>query len=266
MPASDIKLAFDRGGSGEPLVLVHPLGADRGVWEPVMDRLAARHDVIAMDMPGFGESPELPADVPATAAGIAAEIAATLDSLDVGHAHVAGISLGAWVALEFAKTPGCLSVTGLCPAGFWARPLGPRPEAARGTARALVGLLRPLLQTERGRRLVLRGSIAHPERVPPAAAYRLVRAYALSPGFERANAEMRKTLFTGFEEIDAPITLAWADRDRLVSPPRSLPETVHTAVLRDCGHVPTWDDPDQVAGVILAGAARAAARPLSSGA
>ena len=266
MPSDDITLAHDRAGSGEPLVLVHPLGADRGVWEPVMNRLTAHHDVIAMDMPGFGGSPELPADVPATAANIAAEIAATLDSLGVARAHVAGNSLGGWVALEFAKTDRCLSVTGLCTAGFWSRPLGPRPEISRGVARSLVGFLRPLLQTRRGRRLMLSGSMAHPERVPPAAAYRLVRAYAWSPGFERANAEMRKTLFTGFEEIDVAITLAWADRDRLVSAPKRLPEGLEATVLTDCGHVPTWDDPAQVAGVILAGTARGAARPLSSGA
>ena len=230
-----------------------------------MDRLTAHHDVIAMDMPGFGESPELPEDVPATAAAIATAIGATLDSLGVGSAHVAGISLGGWVALEFAKSERCLSVTGLCTAGFWRQPLGPRPETARGTAKGLVGFLRPLLRTERGRRLVLRGPIAHPERVPPDAAYRLVRAYALSPGFPRANAEMRKTLFSGFENIRVPITLAWGDRDRLVSPPRSVPAEVHTVGLRDCGHVPTWDSPDQVAAAILETTARAA-RPVSSGA
>jgi pimeloyl-ACP methyl ester carboxylesterase len=265
MQSSDLTLAYDRAGSGEPLVLVHPLGADRGVWKPVMDRLTARHDVIAVDMPGFGESPELPEDVPATAHGIATEIGATLDSLGVGRAHVAGISLGGWVALEFAKSDRCLSVTALCAAGFWARPLGPRPEAARGTAKALVRLLRPLLQAEDGRRLLLRGVTAHPERVPPADAYRLVRAYAVSPGFARANAEMRKTLFSGLEDIRVPITLAWADRDRLVSPPRSVPQGVHTLRLRDCGHVPTWDSPDQVAAAILQTTDRAA-RPVSSGA
>ena len=52
-------LDFDRAGSGEPLVLLHPLGADRGVWEPVTGLLTEQHDVIAMDMPGFGRSPEL---------------------------------------------------------------------------------------------------------------------------------------------------------------------------------------------------------------
>lgn len=259
MPATDLVLAHDRAGSGEPLVLVHPLGADRGAWEPVLPSLAAHHDAIAMDMPGFGESPELPAAIPATAAAIAATIAATLDTLGIERAHAAGISLGGWVALELAKTGRCLSVTGLCCAGFWRRPLGPRPEIARGTARALLPVLRPLLHFGWGRGLVLRGAVAHPERVPPHAAVRLIRAYVRSRGFDRANAEMRRTLFEGFEEIDVPITLAWADRDRSVYPPRSVPAGVRTAVLTGCGHVPTWDSPEQVAEVVLAGAARAAA-------
>lgn len=255
-PAS-APLAHDRTGSGEPLVLIHPLGGDRGVWEPVTPLLAPRFDVIALDMPGFGDSAELPPEVEATAPALAAEVVATLDALGVERAHVVGNSLGGWVALEFAKTDRCLSVTGLCPAGFWSRPLGPRPELARRAARALIPALGPLLRTERGRDLILRGPVAHPERVPPAAAKRLVRAYALSPGFDRANAEMRRTLFEGFDEIDVPITLAWAEHDRLVSPPRTVPAAIETALLRDCGHVPMWDDPERVAEVIEAGVDRA---------
>jgi pimeloyl-ACP methyl ester carboxylesterase len=208
-------------------------------------------------MPGFGESTELAADVPPTAQAIAAAIEATLDSLGLDRAHVAGNSLGGWVALEFAKSERCLSVTTLCAAGFWGRPLGPRPEIARSTALRLVPVLRPLLATERGRRLVLRGPVAHPERVPWKAAYRLVRAYALSPGFARANAEMRRTLFTGFEEISVPITMAWAEHDRSVSAPAQVPTRVRSEFLADCGHVPMWDDPRRVAEVILATTARA---------
>jgi pimeloyl-ACP methyl ester carboxylesterase len=257
-PALQATLAFDRTGSGEPLVLMHPLGADRGVWEPVMDLLGAHHDTIAVDMPGFGESPETPPDAPPTAREMAHGVLVTLDQLGIERAHVAGISLGGWVALEFAKTERCLSVTALCAAGFWPRPLGPRPEVARSTARRLMPLMRPLLQRARGRRLMLQGAVARPDRVPPDAAYRLVRAYALSPGFERANAEMRRTLFSGFEEIRVPVTLAWAEFDRSVAPPRGgLPPSVQTAFLAGCGHVPTWDDPEQVAGVILTGTGRA---------
>lgn len=232
-------------------MLIHPLGADRGVWRPVLPFLTDHHDCIAVDMPGFGESPELPAERRATPGEIAAEIGATLYDLGVTRAHVAGLSLGAWVALEFAKTDRCLSVTGLCTAGFWRRPLGPRPEVARRTARRALPFAKPLLHTRRGRRLALSGPTARPENVPPEDAYRLIRAYAVSPGFDRANHEMRSALFEGFDEIDVPITLAWADRDRSVHPPESVPAGVRTETLRDCGHVPTWDDPEQVAGVIL---------------
>lgn len=258
MPSSPPQpLAYDRSGSGEPLVLMHPLGADRGMWEPVRPLLADHHDTIAMDMPGFGGSPELPEEMPATAGAIATSIEATLDSLGIQRAHVAGNSLGGWVALELAKSDRCLSVTTLCAAGFWGRPLGPRPEIVRGIARALAPALRPLLATKRGRSLLLRGPVAHPERVPPKAAHRLVRAYALAPGYDRANAEMRRTLFSGFEEISVPITMAWAEHDRSVTAPAQVPARVESAFLADCGHIPTWDDPQRVAEVILATTSRA---------
>ncbi|MBA3508839.1 MAG: alpha/beta fold hydrolase [Thermoleophilaceae bacterium] len=252
-----VPLAHDRAGTGPPLVLIHPLGAHRGVWKPVLGLLGEHHDVIAVDMPGFGGSPQLPADVPATAVNIAAAVRSTLASLGVERAHAAGISLGGWVALELGKTDMALSVTTLCTAGFWRNVLGPRPEVARSTARRLLPVLRPLLHSAKGRRVALAGAMAHPERVPPADAYELVRAYARAEGFTRANHEMRSALFTGFDDIDVPVTMAWADRDRSVYPPEAVPPGVEVRRLRDCGHVPTWDSPEQVAAVIRDGARRA---------
>lgn len=247
-------------------MLFHPLGADRGVWEPLLAALASEHDVIAIDMPGFGESAELAPEVPATPDAIAAAAAATLDSLGLGDAHAAGISLGGWVALELGKAGRASSVTAINPAGFWARPLGPRPEVARTAARRLLPLVRPFLATRRGRELAFGGTMAHPERVPPAAAYRLVRAYALSPGFTRANTEMRRSVFSGLHRIAAPVTLAWGDRDRLVGRPRHVSPQIRTVVLTGCGHVPTWDSPEQVADAILSttGSARADRHRLSA--
>lgn len=257
------RLAHDRTGDGVPLVLVHPLGSDRGVWQPVLPLLAQGHDCIAVDMPGFGDSPELPDETRATAGEIAATVTATLDELGIERAHVAGISLGGWVSLEFAKTDRCLSVTALCAAGFWRRALGPRRDVARRTARRMLPLLRPLLHTRRGRRLALSGPIAHPEKVPAAAALRLIRAYSLSPGFDRANHEMRSALFEGFERIHVPVTLAWAEHDGSVYPPASIPPGVRTEELRGCGHVPTWDDPERVAEVIRATISDAVAQSSS---
>ena len=61
-----MELAFERRGTGVPLILVHGIGHHWQAWLPVMDRLAASRDVIAIDLPGFGRSPGLPEGTPYT--------------------------------------------------------------------------------------------------------------------------------------------------------------------------------------------------------
>ena len=254
-----------RQGRGEPLLLIHPLGSELVVWEPVLELLAAERDVIAVDMPGFGASPPLPEGQAYSPQGLAAALAGFLDALGIERAHLAGNSLGGWVALELAGMGRALSVTGLSPAGFWSRPLGPRPSPARSAGRALLPLIGALTRSERGRRLLLGSSVAHPERVPPRCAARLVRSYVSAPAFEEANAAMRAAVFAGIERIDAPVTLAWAELDRLVAEPRAGVPGASRVILRGCGHIPTWDDPPQVSRVLLdAGAPRGA--PTTRGA
>ena len=107
-----------------------------------------------------------------------------------------------------------------------------------------------------GRRLALAGTVAHPERVPPAAALRLVRAYADAPGFEAVNREMRARRFTRLEHIRVPVTLAWPEHDRLVARPAHLPPTVRSVALPGAGHVPMWDEPEAVAALLLSGSRR----------
>jgi pimeloyl-ACP methyl ester carboxylesterase len=222
------------------------------VWEPVFERLAAERDVIAVDMPGFGASPALANGADPTPQALAAGVERFLDTLGLERVHVAGNSLGGWVALELAKAGRALSAAGVCSAGFWTRPLGPRggPDVRR-IGRALLPLVPALVRSPRGRRALLRSSVGHPERVPPAAAARLVRAYVTSPGFEAANAAMRAGVLSDVERIDVPVTLAWGELDRLIRRPRSKPEHWRSLLLRDCGHIPTWDDPGQVSQALL---------------
>ena len=245
-------LNYVRRGSGEPLVLIHPLGAELVVWEPVMARLARDRDVIAVDLPGFGHSPGLRNGDAPTPQVLASTVASLLDDLGVARAHVAGNSLGGWIALELAKAGRALSVAGLCTAGLWARPLGPRPgRDARSLGRRLLPVLPTLLRTAHGRQLLLRGSVAYPERVPPEAAARLVRSYVTSSGYESANVAMRSEVFSDFENVRVPVTLAWGDQDKLVRRPRETVADWRTIVLHGCGHIPTWDDPSQVARALL---------------
>lgn len=51
-------VVYDRAGHGEPLVLIHGIGHRRQAWAPVFPLLTPHRDVIAVDLPGFGESPE----------------------------------------------------------------------------------------------------------------------------------------------------------------------------------------------------------------
>ena len=259
-------LNYVRTGSGEPIILIHPLGAELVVWEPLTDRLGAERDVIALDMPGFGASPPLADGAAPTPQALAVAVGRFMDGLGIERAHMAGNSLGGWVTLELAKAGRALSVTGLASAGLWSRPLGERggPDL-RPLGRLLSPGLSAFARTRRGRHLLLRGTVGHPERVPPAAAARLVRAYTRSPSYESANAAMRASVFEGTDRIGVPVTLAWGELDRLVSPPRWVPPGWRSYLLRGCGHVPTWDDPEQVASLILRASAPTLERRVTTG-
>lgn len=248
------RLAYDRAGTGEPLVLIHPLGGDRRVWRPVLPLLTAHRDVITVDLPGFGGSPALTGEDTRPRA-LAAAVSALLDSLGLGggRAHLGGNSLGGWVSLETALRGDAASATAIAPAGLWGRPLAPKPEIARTLARLSRPALNSLVKSRGGRRLALLGSVAHPARVPAQDAAALIDAYAGAPGFTKVNRAMRANTFTRLDQIDVPVTLVWPAHDRLVPRASGIPESVHEIVLPDAGHIPMWDDPAGVAEALLTG-------------
>ncbi len=252
-------LEFDRRGSGPLLVLLHPLGADRTVWEPIRTLLDERRETLAVDLPGFGGSAPLAGEP--TPAALARAVADGLRSAGVEHYDVAGNSLGAWIALELALRGHARSVTALAPAGLWARPLAPKRALARQVAR----LTLPLLERSPSMRRRALASVAlHPERIPPQASRAIVRSYATAPGFDAVNAAMRANVFGGLAALRVPATLAWAEHDTLVRAPRSLPAGIESVLLRGCGHLPMWDDPQRIVELLLATSERAAGQAASS--
>jgi pimeloyl-ACP methyl ester carboxylesterase len=257
-----------RRGAGPPLVLLHGIGGEACVWDPVLDALAADHDVLALDLPGFGRSAPLPDGVEPTPEALARAVAALLDADGLDDVHVAGNSLGGWVALELAKAGRARSVTGLCPAGLWGRPLlGPDEAPRRRGGQRLARRVRPLipvaLLSRRVRRLVLAPFVAHPDRVPYRDAWRMARSYARATAYDATNVAMRRAHLDGVDALRVPVTLAFGDRDRLIGPPRVALGDARTVVLRDCGHIPMFDAPDQV--VALIGATVRAGEDARSG-
>jgi len=96
-----IEIAWEEAGSGVPLVLVHGLPFQRGMWAPQLSGLARKHRVIALDLPGFGES--APPTGPATMAAIADILAKFCQAVAKEPVVLAGHSMGGYAALEFAR-------------------------------------------------------------------------------------------------------------------------------------------------------------------
>ncbi len=253
-------LNFHRSGSGEPLVLIHGIGSRLQMWDHVLPYLEPERDVIAVDMPGFGASPMAPHDQPPGIDTLTEAVAGLLDELGLEKPHVAGNSLGGWLTLELAKRGRARTATVLSPAGFW---LGKENVYSRVSLWMMVRSARlgapyadRLLESPLARRLSFAQVVEHGDRMTPAEAADSLRALAHAPSFDGTLKAMVKQRYHAEREIDVPVTIAWAEHDHLL-PPRQALWAAHlipnarSVVLYGCGHVPTYDDPEQVARVLL---------------
>jgi pimeloyl-ACP methyl ester carboxylesterase len=259
-----VTLNHERRGSGPPLVLMHGIGSQWPAWEPVLDRLAAERDVIALDLPGFGESPPLPSGVTPTVAALADSVMELLEQLEVSRPHAAGNSMGGWIALELARRGVVASATALSPAGFWnRREMAYSRASLRFTfrlARALDPVADRLTASAAVRTLLFGQVVARPWRIPAPEAASALRAFARSSAFDATLTVLTAGHFTGGAEIAVPVTIAWGERDRLLIPrqARRAVRAISPArlvILERCGHVPMSDDPERVAQVLLEGSA-----------
>ena len=247
-----------RKGAGEPLVLVHGIGHRWQAWTPVLDRLAAHHDVIAVDLPGFGESPVppggMPRGMPATVAMMAEYFAA--EGLD--RPHVAGYSLGGAIALELAVAGQVRSATAFSPAGFFTEPERRRTLATLGMMRASTFFPAPLIRQSMRiaafRAYCYAPLLAYPRRLDYQRAVEDALALRRGRGFRPVARSSRGYRFAGAPYV--PVAVAWGAKDRILPPHQAerarqlLPEARHVA-LPACGHVPMTDDPELVADLIL---------------
>lgn len=255
-----VRAVYHRQGSGTPLLLLHGIGHHWQAWQPVLPALAEQHDVIALDLPGFGRSPALPPGVSYELGSVVPLLGRLCTELDIERPHVAGNSLGGLLALELGRRGLARSVTALSPAGFW-KPWERRYAfalllAMRFGARTLPPALVGRLATGPGGRALLLGSIyAHPGRRTPAEAEAETAALRGAAGFGPTLAAGRNVRFTG--DVPAvPVTLGWGSADRLLLPrqaERALREMPGARLVRlpGCGHVPMSDGPALVAETVL---------------
>lgn len=248
-------IAYERHGSGRPIVLLHGLGDRRQSWRAVAPQLVADYEVVSIDLPGFGESPAPARDEPYDVHGLVRVVREFCALHGLQHPHLAGNSLGGSIALELGVQGVAGSVTVFSPAGFsdnlarWGmRTVG---VVANLATRIPMPVKERLADTPAARvaaRVALRGDPSSPEAKATRFGVR-----GLEPGapYVRMVPKIAEYDFVA-RPIDCPVTIAWGDHDRTLLPSsaRHAHERVPSArmvSLLGAGHIPMADDPLAVA-------------------
>jgi len=244
------KVHYVDAGTGSPVILLHGLADDIGVWESVIPALAAKHRVIALDQIGFGRS-----DKPLLSYRVTTFVDfldGFLNELKIDRASVVGNSLGGWVAADFALAhPDRVDRLVLCDAAGYAavvKNMNPRAlSALRLASRDDIRYLGPL--TFHDKRFYEDVDLAFKQRVTAGDSYTVK--------------QVLESMVRGEDVLDGrvgaihkPTLILWGRDDKLI--PLSFAERFHKEipgsrleVIDNCGHMPHVECPEKFNTAVL---------------
>jgi pimeloyl-ACP methyl ester carboxylesterase len=241
-----MRIAWERHGSGPPLLLIHGLGYARWGWEPVVEALARSFDVLLFDNRGIGESDAPPG--PYTAAQMASDALQVLEEADVERAHVLGTSLGGMVAQELALAhPGRVDKLVLActtPGGAGAFPMPERTVRLMTNGATLRDFVENALHPDERAELV--------ERILE---HRLATAQAPEAWAAQAAAGAGFDAYERVGSIAAPTLVLHGDGDVVVDPRNAellaglLPHASFE-LFPGTGHLFFWQEPERFARLV----------------
>jgi pimeloyl-ACP methyl ester carboxylesterase len=248
-----------RAGSGPPLLLLHGLGSTWRVYWRQLPRLAAERDVLAVDLPGFGESAPLPG-TEASVYALTDAVEAALDEAGWERPVVVGNSMGGWISCELARRGRAAGVLAISPAGMQTEKEGRYSAMTMRMGHMQGRMLRPLvpaiLSNPVGRTMSMYPYFGRAWAVDAEDAISTFRYGAKAPAFEAAVEWLFSHRPQGLEEIRCPVRILWGTRDALL-PPRQGPRWeraipgAELRPLRGLGHTPFYDDPGMMTRAIL---------------
>ena len=246
-----------------PLVLIHGFVDSPRTWDLVLPMLEQHHDVIAPALVGHAGGPPLTGAVTRDLLPDALE--AAMDAAGFETAHIAGNSLGGYMALQLAARGRARSVVALAPGGGWAAGDDSYREGLDFFP-ALVERLKPLvpyadrfLATPEGKRRATLYTTVNYEHIPAELLADQTRAVAACDGVvPMTEFAKREGYVLDVEKIDVPVRVVWGTEDRLLPWPsaarRYLDEWLPHAdwvELDGVGHSPQLDVPLETAQLIL---------------
>jgi pimeloyl-ACP methyl ester carboxylesterase len=240
----------------EPAVLVHGLGGQWQNWLENIPRLAQDRRVVAMDLPGFGLTPEPPEDVEVTISQYGRWVNELCDRLGMGQIELVGNSMGGYIAAEVAiqfpervKRLVLVSAAGISSAEVLQAPILTVGRIAAALASNSVTRYRYLAARPITRHLSLALVARHPRLLKPDLAYEGFFKGGGKPGFDDA---LRASLDYDFrdrlDDVKVPTLIVWGERDSII-PTRDADEferlidDSRKVVMKDCGHIPMAERP-----------------------
>jgi pimeloyl-ACP methyl ester carboxylesterase len=246
------QLDHHRGGSGEPLVLIHGIGHTWRGWKPMLPELERRFDVLAVDLPGHGHSEPLPPGTESTPEALADAVERQMLGASFDTAHIAGNSLGGWIALELARRGRARTVTAISPAGLQhARERQWGAGILRGMRWLAERLDAPeaLFRNPFTRSLLAGPSVARPWRYDPDLLIEAMELYVTCPGLYPTLSHTFHSQPRGLTTLDAPVLIVWGTMDLILLPRQGrrferLIPGAELRYVRGAGHVPMTDVPE----------------------
>ncbi|MBE9558713.1 MAG: acetoin dehydrogenase dihydrolipoyllysine-residue acetyltransferase subunit [Proteobacteria bacterium] len=229
---------------GPPLVLLHGFGGDKDNWLFNIDALAVGRRVLALDLPGHGESAK---DIAGgDLAALAGAVLAFLDALSIPRAHLAGHSLGGAVAIAAARAApervASLSLIGAAGLG----------EGVND------GYLTGFIEAQRRKELktVLQMLFNDPDLVGKDMVEGVSR-FKRMDGADSALRAIRDAVFPGgvvredvaaaLAAYDGPVLAIWGEADRIAPPPSGgLSGKISVEIIPAAGHMPQLEASSRV--------------------
>jgi pimeloyl-ACP methyl ester carboxylesterase len=258
-----------RGGEGPPLLLVHGFTDTWRSWELVAPTLERTHEVLAPTLAGHAGA--APVAGPLGEETLVAQLEATMDDAGWDTAHIAGNSLGGYLALQLAARGRADSVVALAPAGGWAAgsdlfeaTLVPFFTSMREQLIAIEPQLDAVLATAEGRRLATAQTVCNFEHLSPELlAHQARGTIACEAATELMQSATRDGFSLDAERIECPVRIVWGTDDQILPWPAAavryreewLPHA-DWVVLDGVGHIPQLDVPLESAELIAGAAVR----------
>ncbi|BAN49507.1 alpha/beta fold hydrolase [Metapseudomonas resinovorans] len=249
----DLSIHYYEGGpnKGETIVMVHGFGASKDNWLRFARHFTERYHVIALDLPGFGDS-----DRPAGSYDVgtqAERLESFIKALELGRVHLVGNSMGGHIAALFAsRYPRQVRSLALFDNGGVTAPN--KSEMFRliesGQPNPLVAR-----NAEEFQRMLEFVFVEPPPLPASVKAYLAEQSMANEAHYDEVFRQLRERyipLEPELPRITAPTLLLWGDRDRVldvssIEVMKPLLKHPSVVIMKDCGHAPMIERPEETA-------------------